>query len=411
MIFHSARLILCLLALVILSPTLAAATTVQVVGLEAADADLHVTLAWSEIHEVTAARLAVRDAKGTELTSLPIEAPLGETVMVEIPDVLSAVADGNLQFSLAILTDSDKLAAPLPFRIRFDCPKPDLCHFEVQPGLRLTDTIDLAPELAEAIDANPDQAVNLMALTKQRPELRGEAYSYAFDLEHSGTTEASTAGCTCAWTSVTDSYETSCGAYATLEDNAWSRSSIADADLDLRLELRCNQIEIPNRIAVSTPAGRIVISPPSLVPCAAPCIGTVAHGLTGGARVIAEAGFNALAEIDLTLDWEIDGQLTAAERLSLAIPLAAVGQGDNSVQFSPPLVYRPAPSNASANIHADAFAQRLNLYTSAIALGSFHTVGLAASGFAECALQQTADVHTSLFCRDKEIGLLSGDRP
>ncbi len=410
MTYLSARLTI-LSTLLLLFPVVAGAATVQFLGLEASGTDLQVTLAWSETAEVTAPRLAVRDSKGAELAAFPIEASPGETLMAEIPGVLSAVVEGHRQFSLVVLEEQNKLAAPLPFRIRFICPTADACDFEVVPGLNLVDTIDLAPELAAAIDASKGEAVDLQALTERWPELRGSAYSYAFDLEHSGTLETSTAGCTCTWTSVTAAPSRACGAYALLREDELDTSSSAYAEVEVGMELRCQTIELQNRIAVSTPAGHIVISPPRLVPCAAPCVGTVAHGLTGETLVIAEASYAASAQSQVVIDWQIDGQTEMYERLHAAVSLADDDQIIDSTQLVPPLAFRRAPSSAQATAQAVASAQRLSVFGRSLALSSFHGLSLGASGYATCASRQAGHIDVTLFCSDKEIGLLSGDRP
>ncbi|MEM7583609.1 MAG: hypothetical protein AAF560_09540 [Acidobacteriota bacterium] len=393
------------------SPTAASATSVQILGLEAIGADLEVSLAWSESIEVTAPHLAVRNAKGAELLSVPITALAGETTVAEIPGALSAVAEGNLQFFLAVLDEGDKLATPLAFRVRFDCSRPDACEFEVVPGLRLNAMIDLSPELAGAIDGYRGKPVDLLTLGRRQPELLGDVYSYAYDLERRGVSGPSLDGCTCAWTAVANDTTVDCGAYAMFSGDELSHSSLAQGELEIDLELRCTSIEIPERIAVTTPAGRIAISPPTLVPCETSCVGMVAHDLNGNLEAWADAGFAASAQADLNVEWEVDGALELAEILTASVDLPTVGSVNDSILLIPAPIFRSAPTHASVAADAHSLINRLSAAGSAQALSSFHGLNLGASGYAACAVMQEADLDIDLFCTNKAIGLLSGDRP
>lgn len=391
------------------------ATPLRFLGIEANEADLKVALAWPTDAEAGEPLLAVRDSHGNELASAPLFVAPGKTTSTVVHDALMAVAEGHLEYTVTVLDGNTELLAPLPFRVRLDCPKASVCRFTIVPGLSMGGAIDLDPRLATVLDSS--ETHDLQGIIARWPELRGAVYTYSLALESGGVVDPSSQDCVCAWTAPVRNAYDFCRAGAFLFENepetiVFHEDSAAEAEISIEMQVRCSRTIAAEAVPVITPAGQIVVSIPDLAPCADEgCTGLVTHDLKSHtlAEVVTTPSASALASA--TIDWFVDGNQELNDRLTVQQGMPDSGLLFDHRRQEPATVATVAPTLSKFEYH---LYSEVDLVTS-WAEGGAHSRVISAQleswGWAGCAVTRQVEPVAILHCPNNQISLLSGDRP
>ncbi len=385
-------------------------------------ADLKLMIEWDADDSLPGtAVLQLRDRRGRQVAQRVVQPKAGEVTTEILPSALSEVVDRGLEYTLEL---DGNLTEPYPVRVAIDCPPGQDCHFRVAGNVS-AEAIVVDPDLADVL-ANLGAGTGdvLGAALELNPHLLGQVASLAIQLKELDDEVGIPAGeCSCEWRIEVpenpdvpewdqpddDVRETRgvLGPGAAHQTIAQSEEDTVDVTTTgktlINAYLDCSTLAEwdSDAIEMSFSSGSVEVDKPVLKPCEAPCTGLVLHELYFESRVTAVASDRTLdpfatpqryakAETFETVDYQIDGQpMLFAPLISSAVAAPGGLKEDTSLFCKTDRRYVEAPTEArletTARLYVDGGRE-------ALARCSLSEVNsgymMAATGFAECALDQ-----------------------